>query len=194
LLNHREIAISTLRSRFRPQKTTNLKKSQLGRRFSIFFLAVGCAEIFFPTRRILVSDALEITILKHRISPCDQLLRSRANTAVSQVENLRSELVSTNSLSFKTYLKELTSIPILCTLAWYLTNELRQMATVQQYQSWLRFKTSDEEEIKFYTESYSIIGLQQVQKFVIGAKIRVCWSTRNDFRPQNPRSPVCLKI
>ena len=49
-----------------------LKKSQLRRRFSIFFLAVGCAEIFFAISRSFFSDALEITILKHRISPCEQ--------------------------------------------------------------------------------------------------------------------------
>jgi len=59
-----------LKYRFRPQKTTNLKKSQLRRGFSIFFLAVGCAEIFFAISRILVWDSFEFTILKHRISPC----------------------------------------------------------------------------------------------------------------------------
>ena len=59
-------------------------------------------------------ESVQKSVQKTVSPPNDyQLLRSRANTAVSQVENLRSELVSTNSLSFKTYLKELTSIPIL---------------------------------------------------------------------------------
>ena len=62
----------TLKSQFWPQKTSNLKTPPIRHGGSIFFLVVGCAEIFFPTSRILVWSASEFTILKHRISPCVQ--------------------------------------------------------------------------------------------------------------------------
>ena len=57
---------------------------------------------------------------------------------------------------FKLYLKEVTTLPVICTLVWYFTAKTRQMATTEQYESWLRFKTKDDEEIKLYTEFYDL--------------------------------------
>jgi len=66
-----------------------------------------------------------------------------------------------NRSSFRDYLNTVTSLPVLCTLVWYFTVEMRCLATFQQYQSWLRFKTKEEDQIKFYTELYSLISLSE---------------------------------
>ena len=52
------------------EKHTNLKKSQERRSKSFFFLAAGCAEIFFPKTRIFSFPVYDFTILKHLISTC----------------------------------------------------------------------------------------------------------------------------
>ena len=67
LWNHRETAMFTLKSQFWPQKTSNLKTPPIRHGGSIFFLVVGCAEIFFPTSRILVWSSFARKILKHWI-------------------------------------------------------------------------------------------------------------------------------
>ena len=54
------------------EKHTNLKKSQERRSKSFFFLAAGCAEIFFPETRIFSFPVYDFTILKHLISTCVQ--------------------------------------------------------------------------------------------------------------------------
>ena len=66
-----------------------------------------------------------------------------------------------NRSSFRDYLNAVSSLPVLCTLVWYFTVEMRCLATFQQYQSWLRFKTQEEDQIKFYTELYSLISLSE---------------------------------
>jgi len=70
LLNQRKTAISTLKLRCRPKKTSCLKITPIWHGDPIFFLAVGCAEIFFPKTRFFVFIKAVRTFLNQRISTC----------------------------------------------------------------------------------------------------------------------------
>ena len=67
LLLRVQCAISTLKLRCRPTKTSCLKITPIRHGDPIFFLAVGCAEIFFPKTRFFVFIKAVRTFLKQWI-------------------------------------------------------------------------------------------------------------------------------
>lgn len=111
---------------------------------------------------------------------------------IENVLNLEDHETQGDISKFKLYIREVTSLPVICTLLWYrvvlskcqiqgqkhrqkshfrlmlaffvtflqnhlyFTAKTRQMATTAQYESWLRFKTTDNDEVKLYTEYYDL--------------------------------------
>ena len=75
---------------------------------------------------------------------------------IENVLNLKDHETTEDISKLKLYIREVTSLPVVCTLLWYFTAKTRQMATTAQYESWLRFKTTDDDEVKLYTEYYDL--------------------------------------
>ena len=66
------------------------------------------------------------------------------------------EKIPTPDVSFKTFVKEGILNPNTALLTvWYFFMQLRYQTFISQYQSFLRFKTDDDEEVKTYTEAYA---------------------------------------